>query len=58
MSGAVTAPYDHQLALDHVHRQLENAGVPNQMIIDIFIDQPDNIRVPPDVTKEYAKFLN
>jgi len=35
MSGAVTVPYDRPLALDYVHRQLEAAGVPNQLIIDI-----------------------
>ena len=34
MSGAVTVPYDRQLALDYVHRQLEAAGVPNQLIIE------------------------
>jgi len=39
MSGAVTVPYDRQLALDYVHRQLEAAGVPNQLLIVIEFEQ-------------------
>jgi hypothetical protein len=43
MGGAVTAPYEHQLALDHLHRQLEAAGVPSQLVVDILTGQPDKI---------------
>jgi hypothetical protein len=45
MGGAVTAPYEHQLtlALDHLYRQLEAAGVPSQLVVDILTGQPDKI---------------
>ena len=58
MSGAVTAPYEHQLALDHLHRQLEAAGVPSQLALDILTGQSDKISVPIEITKQYQLFIS
>ena len=58
LSGAVTAPYEHQLVLDHLHRHLEAAGVPYQLVLDILTGQSDKISVPIEITKKYQLFIN
>ena len=58
MGGAVTAPYEHQLALDHLHRQLEAAGVPSQLVVDILTGQPDKISVPTEISKKHQLFIS